>query len=204
MKLKLLSYNNNTKLKGGNIPSFGLPAGETCLFRCAGCYASKGKYGLDVVKKKRDENYAASQKPDFINKLKEEIEYLKTKKGVKYVRIHDSGDFYSKEYIDKIYQVFKDTPDVIGYAYTKRVLDKELSKELDKLRSLPNFILINSIIDGKPNYYKDMKVLREVQQKTGAFVCPANLTKEKITCNNPCKICFSKSAEKKGVLFKAH
>lgn len=41
--------------------------------------------------------------------------------GGRAVRVHDSGDFFSDEYLRAWLQVARDTPDVLFYAYTKEV-----------------------------------------------------------------------------------
>lgn len=200
-QLRLLSYKNNAKLKGGNIPSLGLPASETCLSMCPSCYALKGRYKLKVVQRKLKRNLELAKSKGFEEVLSSEIDFLKTKYGVRYIRIHDSGDFFSKEYVDSIKRVFQRHKDVIGYAYTKRLNDPKLRDSLLELKSLPNFIIIDSLKFGGLNYFKKKEAI-EFSKANSVPICPAYT--HKATCNAPCKICLNKKVEDTGVVFVKH
>jgi hypothetical protein len=66
------------------------------------------------------------------------IEEIKKKKA-SHIRIHDSGDFYSREYLHKWFKVMDSLPNVKFYAYTKAL-------PLFEGETLPaNFTLIKSI-----------------------------------------------------------
>lgn len=132
----LLSF-GNAKLLKDNIATFGLPAGECCPFagECRKwCYASKGRYKFKVVAAKRQYNLACSMEEPFVEAMCDEIQGF----HVEYVRIHDSGDFYSKEYLNKWIEIAKASPKVLFYTYTK-------SFPLFEGVELPsNFIVIGS------------------------------------------------------------
>jgi hypothetical protein len=77
-------------------------------------------------------------------------EELKAKRyrGGKWVRIHDSGDFFSPAYFEAWLRIAEATPDVRFYAYTKEVA-------MVKSHTLPdNFIIIFSM-GGKQDYLID-------------------------------------------------
>jgi hypothetical protein len=60
-------------------------------------------------------------------------------RGGKWVRIHDSGDFFSPQYFEAWLRIAEATPDVRFYAYTKEVA-------MVKSHTLPdNFIIIFSM-----------------------------------------------------------
>jgi len=75
-----------------------------------------------------------SSKKAHSNNLKMALDHLDTWKrdmveelgrkryrGGKYVRIHDSGDFYSEEYLKAWLDIAQSVPDVTFYCYTKEV-----------------------------------------------------------------------------------
>lgn len=65
--------------------------------------------------------------------------FFKTKGTCEYVRIHESGDFYNKEYFKAWVEVAKRMPDTKFYAYTKAVV---YIKEYEKaLAEIPNFTI---------------------------------------------------------------
>lgn len=56
-----------------------------------------------------------------------------------YIRLHDTGDFYNQDYVNKIAEIAKRNPDKKFYAYTK-----SLHLDLDPLYNLDNFHVIQS------------------------------------------------------------
>lgn len=108
--------NGNRKVKA---TIFNLPAIKTCK-KCLDChkycYARKAEKLYPKVLPCRERNYQESLKDSFVDKM---ISLLERKKG-KLVRIHESGDFYSLEYIQKWFTVIRSFPDKKFYAYTKR------------------------------------------------------------------------------------
>lgn len=124
----------NTKLKntakhfGIKIFNFSIPAGNdkatgkiTCPFAgsCLSlCYAKKGMYRFGNVERALSNRYEASKKDDFVERINTELAKVKKRKQV-YVRIHDSGDFYSPAYFAKWLEIARLNPLVRFYAYTK-------------------------------------------------------------------------------------
>lgn len=140
-----LSTGGNAKLVTDSIAYFSLPAGLTCpgADTCnsqAFCYAQNGNYIRMNVIKKQLNNFFASQKDSFVYLMVDRISNLSAK--VKFIRIHDSGDFYSKAYIAKWAQIIEDCSmfDVKFYAYTKSYTSLDLSA----LWNLENMNLIQS------------------------------------------------------------
>lgn len=145
----------NTKMRRASFltHNFGIPAfrSSTGLVTCPnakdcakGCYAQNGTFRFSNVKNAYERRLLATQSPDFAELLSHEILALRP---VAY-RWNDSGDFYSKDYLLKAYQVAKLTPRVNHYAYTKQV---ELVKAN---RPPPNFLMIFSY-GGKQDHLID-------------------------------------------------
>ncbi len=117
---------------------FSLPAGYTCpgasaclsrAHRITGkitdgkdnqfrCYAASGEAIFKNIRISRWNNFEAlsgkSQK-----ELVELINFSLPRKGIKLIRVHASGDFFSQTYFDAWLEVARLNPDLIFYAYTK-------------------------------------------------------------------------------------
>lgn len=122
MKLKLLS--SNSKLKKDGIFNFDIPAykSSTGLITCphardciANCYARQGTYVFSNVRAKHEKNLSATLQDDFCEEMIADI--ITSKADI--IRIHSSGDFYSREYISKWFKIMEALPHVQFYAYTK-------------------------------------------------------------------------------------
>jgi len=116
--MKWLLGMNNRKLSKDGIASFGLTAMKTCPFAllCKKyCYANKGAYKYSVVYKAQQRRFKATMQDNFEERIAAEI----VAREIKYVRIHDSGDFYNKAYAKKWINIANRLSDIIFYAYTK-------------------------------------------------------------------------------------
>jgi hypothetical protein len=134
MKTQNLLGNGNTKLQktakefNVRIFNFSIPAGNdkltgkiTCPF--AGsclklCYAKRGMYRFGNVERALSKRYQASKEENFVELISNELSKVKKDKQT-YVRIHDSGDFYSPAYFAKWLEIARNNPSVRFYAYTK-------------------------------------------------------------------------------------
>lgn len=121
-KLKKTSKLNNTKIFNFSIPAYKTKSGKiTCPFakECVKyCYAQKGNYTrFPIIQKLMEKKYNITKQDNFILLMNEEIK----KKKAKYIRIHDSGDFYSVKYLQKWVDIAIQNKDVIFYAYTKSI-----------------------------------------------------------------------------------
>lgn len=131
-KLKKTSVANGIK-----VMNFGIPAQSTCLWadKCKKyCYASKGAYIWSNVKPAFEAREKITRQDNFPQLMIAEI----VKRKVDVVRIHDSGDFYSREYVNKWFKVMDSLPQVKFYAYTKSL------PLFDGVKLPSNFILIYS------------------------------------------------------------
>lgn len=78
------------------------------------CYARKGAYIWSNVNKAHEERYEFSKTDDFVHAMISDIK----RKRADYVRIHDSGDYYSPTYMAKWFEIAKALPQVRFYSYT--------------------------------------------------------------------------------------
>ena len=128
--------------------NFSIPAGNdkltgkiTCPF--AGsclklCYAKRGMYRFGNVERALSKRYQASKEENFVELISNELSKVKKDKQT-YVRIHDSGDFYSPSYFQKWLTIAKNNPSVRFYAYTKShsfIRGIELPENFDLIFSL--------------------------------------------------------------------
>lgn len=123
----------NKKLKNNATTSFyqwNITSVESCPFRTgmceASCYSLKAEKMYPTVKKRRDSNFEASKQDWFVPAMIEQIEFelsRKKNKGKRVLfRIHEAGDFYSNEYMDKWVQIanhFAGNEQIVFMAYTK-------------------------------------------------------------------------------------
>jgi hypothetical protein len=80
------------------------------------CYAKQGAYVFPVVRKARMRNLRMTMKKNFAARI---VADLLRMRAVNTVRIHDAGDFYSQEYLEKWYEIARALPHLTFYAYTK-------------------------------------------------------------------------------------
>lgn len=120
-----LTQNSKMKKMSGvktfnwGIPAYRSASGfKTCpnAAACAvGCYATMGTYMFSNVAKVFEARLTLSQLPTFVNTIDLEIK----RRSVQRLRIHDSGDFYNLEYLNKWIKIIELNPDTQFYAYTK-------------------------------------------------------------------------------------
>lgn len=136
---------------GVHVYNFGIPAFRsksglaTCPMagRCAsGCYAMSGTYRFSNVAKAYETRLELTQSPNFQSIIMAELSKLtlKHKTGQILIRVHDSGDFYTKDYQQAWYKIAALNPRIQFYAYTKMISQ---SRSLESLKP-SNFRLIYS------------------------------------------------------------
>ena len=120
-KLKKTSIENKMRVMNFSLPAYKTITGKTvCPFAkdCIKyCYAQKGNYRYPSVIKGLNNRYELSKTDDFVPQMNATIILQRPT----HVRIHDSGDFYSTEYLNKWVTIAKDNKEVIFYAYTKSI-----------------------------------------------------------------------------------
>lgn len=138
-----LKWSNTSKLKKEGIVSFSIPAYKSKklnFITCPNsgyckslCYALQGRYLFKNVINAREYNLKVSLQANFVNLAIKDLKRLKAK----YIRLHDSGDFYSQKYLNNWFKIASNFPDKIFYAYTK-------SNNLDFSNLPSNFKIIFS------------------------------------------------------------
>ena len=165
-KLKKTSILNKTKIFNFSIPAYKTKSGKiTCPFAdsCIKyCYAQKGNYTrFPIVQQLMEQKYEITKQNNFNTLMNEEIK----KKKAKYVRIHDSGDFYSVKYLLKWVDIANANKEVIFYAYTKSIkffkgcinIPKNLKIIFSEGSKTDN--LINTLKDRHARIFKDLTTL---------------------------------------------
>lgn len=132
----MLLKQNSKMLKSDSknviVYNFGIPAYKSMTGKITcpmagvcktGCYAQMYTYTFPKVKHAYEMRLSATMSANFVHHMNAEIKYLASKHFDKqlYVRIHDSGDFYSTHYLNKWLDIINDNTNVKFYAYTKMV-----------------------------------------------------------------------------------
>ena len=120
-KLKKTSKTLSLRVFNFGIPAYKSASGKlTCPMadECVKfCYAKKGAYIWGNVKPAFEKRYELTKTDDFVAAMNAEI----IKKKPDYVRVHDSGDYYSKAYLDKWIEIAIHNPNVRFYSYTNMI-----------------------------------------------------------------------------------
>jgi hypothetical protein len=146
-------FQQNKKMKKSSVLTFNfsLPAVATCpgagkckLF----CFAYLEQLRYPSAKAYRERMYALSLTPGFVQTVNQELVLLINKAAKQQkqlaIRVHASGDFYSRQYFAKWVEVASANPEVTFYAYSKSVgMIKHWIKHFGPLPS--NLIIIYSL-----------------------------------------------------------
>lgn len=116
-------FGSKARFVGFNIPRLNSASGQTtCPYAgvCAEyCYADQGRFAMPMSKRTREHNL------DLINKMgwgeicDAFVEDLQRLRSITHVRIHDSGDFFSRRYYQTWIRTAQELPNLLFYAYTK-------------------------------------------------------------------------------------
>ena len=98
--------------------------------------------------------------PEFIEIMDAEIKGKRLKDG--YIRIHDAGDFFSREYMLAWFEIANRNPEVNFYTYTKEVL---MFKDAKAEGILPNNLTTIYSFGGR----QDKHIDREVDRHSDVF-----------------------------------
>lgn len=128
--LKVYNYlTQNSKIKkmtGVKTFNWGIPAYQaangfkTCPNAAAcvkGCYATMGAYTFSNVAKVFNKRLKLALSKNFVKVINAEL----TRRKVKRLRIHDSGDFFNAEYLNSWLAIMQANPQTEFYAYTKMI-----------------------------------------------------------------------------------
>ena len=158
-----------------------------CKHNCKNCYAKVPERLFKTVRNFREFVYQETLKDTFVEKAIAEIKYHKNK----VVRLHESGDFYSAEYIMKWYEIALALPNVQFYTYTK--VESVYKDEIALLNCLDNFNVINSVVkydNGKMRgfNYGNKEYCETLQKYYDYFICPCS-NPLFVGCGDTCNVC---------------
>lgn len=192
------------KLSKGNrklpkdIAIFNLPHRSTCpgaTEECKKyCYAHKAERMYKGCLPFRKRNYLDSLRPGFV---KEVVGKLSRMRKLRAVRIHESGDFYNQDYLNKWVQIARSFPHVVFTAYTK-----SLHLDFSKASKLPNMVLFASLDPSTPKYMREANTI-----KSRAIVIEKNakVPRGYFECPGSCKYCsHCYTSRAKSVAFHKH
>ena len=138
--MNTLKLSVTSKLDG--IRSWSLQALDTCpgsktadgtlVPACSGCYATTGNYRFANVKAPREFNRQDWQREDWVRDMVMELV------NDEFFRWFDSGDMYSLELAQKIYQVMELTPWVKHWLPTRMEKFPKFRDITQSMRMLPN------------------------------------------------------------------
>lgn len=123
---------NHVKNKGVVFLMFSLPSIKSCPFatdKCkSSCFGNRGVFALPNNRRCYERNFEETKKDTFVKDMIDHISYQISRKKMSdkviYFRIHQTGDFHSKEYLKKwveIAEYFKGNDKIKFQAYTKSV-----------------------------------------------------------------------------------
>jgi hypothetical protein len=183
---------------------FNLPAVLTCPGRSglceSKCYARKAEVMYPAVAPYRERNLKFSRNPAFVpDTVNFLINKVKTaRKAITTVRIHESGDFYSQEYLLSWFEIARRVPGLQFYAYTKsfNLWGRDVWSQAPA-----NFRIIHSWDDSMPVGQQTMakagfSAHMGDEKPQGFFTCPGSCKK--------CDICFNPKSKRVRVHFAIH
>ena len=186
----IVSLSNTSKMPG---KSYGLKALNSCptgakLAKipgsvCSDCYACKGMYQFPNVQNAQLARIEATHNPQWIKAM---ITAIGTDP---FFRWHDSGDIYSLEYLEKIIEVVKATPNTKHWLPTRE--KKTIRQYLAKHGEFPKNIVVRvsaTMIDGDiPKGFANTSSVHDKKQPIG-IECKASTRKGKC---GPCRKCWN-------------
>lgn len=167
--MKILTQNRKMKKASKLVYNFGIPAfrSVTGLKTCpeagkcvVGCYAKSGTFLYPNVKNAYEQRLALTQHENFIGIMTAEIQKLSLMNDELFIRIHDSGDFYSEEYALKWFKIIEANKGVKFYAYTKMV---QMFKRLKLLGLVPENLTLIFSYGGRQDSMIDANVDRHAK-----------------------------------------
>lgn len=167
---------------------FNLPAKNTCPgktpFCTLSCYALKAEIQYPATLPARKHNARLTRKENFSSLVIQAIaenQFFKrdNRRKIETVRIHESGDFYDQNYLEKWYFIALHFPKIIFYSYTK-------SFKLNFTKKPKNFILLASFDDTTtPQARKEYEKKKTYFNNTFTVIG----RKEKASCIGDCTLC---------------
>lgn len=140
------------------------------------CYAMRGAFSFHV------DRYREIMRQITMGNMFEEIMDLPQGSAL---RLHQSGDFFSEEYITKLRLVLATRPDLKVWAYTRSWRDAKLRAQLERLAELPHVRLFASVDPGIP-----VREIRKIIRKSdGWSLARIETDKRKVFANRKSLVC---------------
>lgn len=200
----MIKLSKTSKLDG--IYSWSLQALETCsgsidpetgilVPACAGCYATTGFYQFAPAKNARAHNKQDWQRTEWVNEMVIALDYSR------YFRWLDSGDLYSVELAEKVYQVMKATPWCKHWLPTRMYKFKKYDSVFKKMQALDNVAVrfSSDSVTGEIIAGQNTSTIFSDTLPEGAVECKAYQHDGK--CNG-CRACYDKTVSV--IAYKAH
>jgi hypothetical protein len=146
----------------------------TCAGNCEGGYCMTGNYNFPSVKDALAvRTIIAREYPDFCERAI--LAQLKADK-IETVRIHATGDFFSRDYLDMWRRIVKATPSVTYWTYTKETAAESAFDEF------ANANIIKSNIDGAGFNYGHCDYIRAIYEMLrdmgkSVYICRCGIDK---------------------------
>jgi len=190
----------NMKL-GRYVPTFSLPSKTTCPgasdWCLANCYAARYERLRPNCRSAYERNLAISRYPVvFMAFMMESLPAF-----LPLLRIHVSGDFYSREYVDCWREIIASRPRTNFWAYTRSWVVSKLVEPLERLSALPNMHLFASTDETMPIPPDDWPVAFVDNDSRAAGMPCKHQYAQADSCLD-CGHCFTGNAHH--VVFKAH
>jgi hypothetical protein len=205
--MKKSELNPSIRFKDGNVKlkqcfiTFALLAGETCIGKTNLCYKNcfgrRGCFAMPTNRQCYNKNYLETLKDTFIKDTIDILEYQLQRKKFNeitnlFVRIHSTGDFYSKEYFNKwikITNYFKGNNKIKFQAYTKSL------SIIDSIDNINIQLIFSQMPDTKQEDIDKakklgMKIYNTLEMKIDDFEEFTKTTKDHI-CSGECEKCLS-------------
>lgn len=172
-----------------------LTAKGTCPCDCIGCYAKTGFFRMPSVEKSLFvKTYLARNYPDFVRRAI--IAQIKAD-SISLCRIHASGDFFSREYVDMWKDIVNACNNCAFWSYTKNKEAENAFSDTDNCNIAKSIIPGFGFNFGKCAYilrvYKALKAMGK-----DVYICRCGIDKNQ-HCTN-CKVC----SKNEYVLFIEH
>ena len=201
----MIRLSKTSKLDG--ILSWSLQALETCpasknkdgslVDACKGCYATTGNYNYPNVKAPRIENKTDWQRAAWVTDM------VNSLGNARYFRWFDSGDMYSIDLAQKIYEVMQLTSWVSHWLPSRMHKFTKFQDVINKMQSLPNVVvrLSSDSINGETIKGLTTSVIFNDDSQLTSNIKECEAYKHDGKCNG-CRACYSKDVEVIG--YRAH
>lgn len=180
---------------------FNIPAVKTCPFATefckTKCYALKAERIYKNTKEARERNFQNTKNESFAEDLINTIAEASRIFKIEAFRIHESGDFYHKEYLKSWYKIAEAFPSIQFYAYTKSFF-------FDFEGKPKNLILIASFDHSTTKTQKEFYLKNESFFDKTFSIVEKNKSASCIQNCSLCNLCFTNTGKKENITVNLH